>query len=174
MSAPGHGEKNSWRAYRVSIASINRIPYLKNRTYWPQSGTSESRQKLKSIDLIDMLSGSLPLAWRPGAHYDSEFVAKAVQERITAVGATTAYISRDNPDNVLPRRAFIRDVWVEACARRIGIHDADLDHDHFSAFHFARVARPYFTGSSLILSPPLATGMTQMGVATSAELSSDI
>jgi hypothetical protein len=63
---------------------------------------------------------------------------------------------------------------VEACARRIGIHDADLDHDHFSAFHFARVARPYFTGSSLILSPPFATGMTQMGVATSAELSSDI
>jgi hypothetical protein len=68
---------------------------------------------------------------------------------------------------------------VEACARRIGIHDADLDHDHFSAFHFsafhfARVARPYFTGSSLILSPAFATGMTQMGVATSAEPSSDI
>jgi len=54
------------------------------------------------------------------------------------------------------------------------MRDADLDHDHFSAFHFARVARPYFTGSSLILSPPFATGMTQMGVATSAELSSDI
>ena len=58
---------------------------------------------------------------------------------------------------------------VEACARRIGTHDADLDHDHFSAFHFARVERPYFTGSSLILSPPFATGMTQIGVATSAE-----
>jgi len=36
------------------------------------------------------------------------------------------------------------------------------------------VAKPYFTGSSLILSPPFAMGMTQMGVATSAELSSDI
>jgi len=36
------------------------------------------------------------------------------------------------------------------------------------------VARPYFAGSSLILSPPFATGMTQIGVATSAELRSDI
>src|SRR5258708_21368861 len=59
---------------------------------------------------------------------------------------------------------------VEACARRIGIHDADLDHDRFPAFHF--VARPYFAGSSLILLPPFAKGMTQSGVATSAELRS--
>jgi hypothetical protein len=54
---------------------------------------------------------------------------------------------------------------IEACSRCIGIHDADLDHDHFSAFRFDRVVRPYFTGSSLILSPPFATGMTQIGVA---------
>jgi hypothetical protein len=54
------------------------------------------------------------------------------------------------------------------------MRNADLDHDHFSAFHFARVARPYFTGSSLILSPGFAAGMTQMGVATSAALSSDL
>ena len=33
---------------------------------------------------------------------------------------------------------------------------------------------PYFAGSSLILSPPFETGMTQSGVATSAELRSDI
>ena len=32
----------------------------------------------------------------------------------------------------------------------------------------------YFSGPSLILSPPLATGMTHIGVATSTELSSDI
>jgi hypothetical protein len=34
--------------------------------------------------------------------------------------------------------------------------------------------KPYFAGSSLILSPPFATGMTQIGVATSAELRSDV
>jgi hypothetical protein len=39
---------------------------------------------------------------------------------------------------------------------------------------FLSVARPYFAASSLILSPPFATGMTQIGVATSAELRNDI
>jgi hypothetical protein len=33
---------------------------------------------------------------------------------------------------------------------------------------------PYFGDSSLILLPPFATGMTQIGVATSAELRSDV
>jgi hypothetical protein len=56
----------------------------------------------------------------------------------------------------------------------IAMHDADLDHDRFPPFHFAGVSRPYFAGSSLILSPPFATGMTQIGVATSAELRSDV
>src|SRR5580700_2040700 len=46
------------------------------------------------------------------------------------------------------------------------LHDADLDHDRFPAFHFNGVAKPYFAGSSVILSPPFATGMTQSGVAT--------
>ena len=32
----------------------------------------------------------------------------------------------------------------------------------------------YFASTSLILSPPFATGMTQIGVATSAELRSDV
>jgi hypothetical protein len=50
----------------------------------------------------------------------------------------------------------------------------DLDHDRFPAFRCDGVARPYFAGSSLILSPPFATGMTQSGVATSAELRSDV
>ena len=64
---------------------------------------------------------------------------------------------------------------LEAYVRRIGIYDAELGHDRFSAFpNFGGVARPYFAGSSLILSPPFATGMTQSGVATSAELRSDI
>src|SRR6267142_2260627 len=36
----------------------------------------------------------------------------------------------------------------------------------------SRCSRPYFAGSSLILSPPFATGMTQSGVTTSAELRS--
>jgi Biotin-lipoyl like len=57
---------------------------------------------------------------------------------------------------------------------RIGIHDADLDHDRFPAFHFDGVTKPYFAGSSLILSAPFATGIIQIGVATSAELRSDV
>ena len=63
---------------------------------------------------------------------------------------------------------------LEAYVRRIGIDDADLGHDCFPAFHFDGVARPYFAGSSLILSPPFATGMTQSGVVASAELRSDV
>jgi hypothetical protein len=35
--------------------------------------------------------------------------------------------------------------------------------------HFDSVARPYFAGTSLILAPPFAMGMTQSGVAISAE-----
>ena len=68
-----------------------------------------------------------------------------------------------------PRQQVIR--VIEARARRI---DADLDHDRFPAFHFDGVAKSYFAGSSLILSPPFATGTTQIGVATSAELRSEI
>src|SRR5262249_43620496 len=63
---------------------------------------------------------------------------------------------------------------VEACARRIGIRYADLAHVRFRAFHFDSGARLYFAGTSLILSPPFATGMTQIGVATSAEPRSDV
>ena len=58
---------------------------------------------------------------------------------------------------------------VEVYVRRIGIHDPDLVMNPFDG-----VARPYFAGSSLILSPPFAMGMTQIGVATSEELRSDI
>jgi hypothetical protein len=64
---------------------------------------------------------------------------------------------------------------LEAYIRRIGIYDAELGHDCFPRSpHFDGVARTYFAGSSLILSPPFATGMTQSGVVASAELRSDV
>jgi putative transposase len=57
-------------------------------------------RKLKSVDVIDMLSDLFILRGVPG-HIRSdngpEFVAKAVQEWITAVGAKTAYISPGSP-----------------------------------------------------------------------------
>jgi Integrase core domain len=57
-------------------------------------------RKLKAIDVIDVLSDLFILRGVP-AHIRSdngpEFVAKAVQEWITAVGAKTAYIERGSP-----------------------------------------------------------------------------
>jgi transposase InsO family protein len=57
-------------------------------------------RKLKAIDVIDVLSGLFILRGVP-AHIRSdngpEFVAKAVQEWIAAVGAKTAYIERGSP-----------------------------------------------------------------------------
>ena len=57
-------------------------------------------RKLKAIDVIDVLSDLLILRGIPG-HIRSdngpEFVAKAVQEWIAAVGAKTAYIERGSP-----------------------------------------------------------------------------
>ena len=57
-------------------------------------------RKLKSIDVIDVLSDLFILRGVPG-HIRSdngpEFVAKAVQEWITAVGAKTAYITPGSP-----------------------------------------------------------------------------
>ena len=60
-----------------------------------RSRTTGIDRKLKSIDVIDMLSDLFLLRGVPEhirSDNGSEFVAKAVQERITAVGATTAYI----------------------------------------------------------------------------------
>lgn len=58
------------------------------------------RRKLKSIDVIDVLSELFILRGIPG-HIRSdngpEFVAKAVQEWIGAVGAKTAYIAPGSP-----------------------------------------------------------------------------
>jgi transposase InsO family protein len=57
-------------------------------------------RKLKAIDVIDVLSDLFILRGIPG-HIRSdngpEFVAQAVQEWITAVGAKTAYIERGSP-----------------------------------------------------------------------------
>src|SRR5205085_4140318 len=57
-------------------------------------------RKLKRIDVIDVLSDLFILRGVPG-HLRSdngpEFVAKAVQQWITAVGAKTAYIERGSP-----------------------------------------------------------------------------
>jgi putative transposase len=57
-------------------------------------------RKLKAIDVIDVLSDLFILRGVP-QHIRSdngpEFVAKAVQEWITAVGAQTAYIERGSP-----------------------------------------------------------------------------
>jgi len=57
-------------------------------------------RKLKAVDVIDVLSDLFILRGVPG-HIRSdngpEFVAKAVQEWITAVGASTAYIEPGSP-----------------------------------------------------------------------------
>src|SRR5437588_10004153 len=57
-------------------------------------------RKLKAIDVIDVLSDLFILRGIP-AHIRSdngpEFVAKAVQEWIAAVGTKTAYIERGSP-----------------------------------------------------------------------------
>ena len=57
-------------------------------------------RKLKSIDVIDVLSDLFILHGVPEhirSDNGSEFVAKAVQEWITAVGAKTAYIAPGSP-----------------------------------------------------------------------------
>ncbi len=57
-------------------------------------------RKLKAIDVIDVLSDLFILRGVPG-HIRSdngpEFIAKAVQEWISAVGAKTAYIAPGSP-----------------------------------------------------------------------------
>ena len=63
-------------------------------------GDPGQSRKLKSIDVIDVLSDLFILRGVPG-HIRSdngpEFIAKAVQEWIAAVGAKTAYIAPGSP-----------------------------------------------------------------------------
>jgi transposase InsO family protein len=57
-------------------------------------------RKLKAVDVIDVLSDLFILRGVPGhirSDNSAEFVAKAVQEWITAVGAKTAYIAPGSP-----------------------------------------------------------------------------
>jgi transposase InsO family protein len=57
-------------------------------------------RKLKAVDVIDVLSDLFILRSVPGhirSDNGAEFVAKAVQEWITAVGAKTAYIAPGSP-----------------------------------------------------------------------------
>ena len=57
-------------------------------------------RKLKAIDVIDVLSDLFILRGIPGhirSHNGPEFVAKAVQDWIAAVGAKIAYIARGSP-----------------------------------------------------------------------------
>ena len=57
-------------------------------------------RKLKSMDVIDVLSDLFILRGTPGhirSDNGSEFVAKSVREWITAVGAKTAYIEPGSP-----------------------------------------------------------------------------
>jgi putative transposase len=57
-------------------------------------------RKLKAVDVIDVLSDLFILRGVPGhirSDNGAEFIAKAVQEWITAVGAKTAYIAPGSP-----------------------------------------------------------------------------
>ena len=58
------------------------------------------KRKLNSVDVIDMLTDLFGLRGPPALiHYDNgpEFVAEAVRDWISAVGAKTAYIEPGSP-----------------------------------------------------------------------------
>jgi len=83
-------------------------------------------RKLKATDVIDVLSDLFILRGVPG-HIRSdngpEFVAKAVQAWITAVGAKTAYIAPGSPwENgfIESFNARLRDGWQRCCQPRRG------------------------------------------------------
>jgi transposase InsO family protein len=75
-------------------------------------------RRLKSIDVIDVLSDLFILRGVP-AHIRSdngpEFVAKAVQEWIAAVGAKTAYITPGGPGRTASSKALMR-VCAMSCS----------------------------------------------------------
>ena len=78
----------------------SRIARTTNRYRLGRVGRFRINRKLKGIDVIDALSDLFILRGVPG-HIRSdngpEFVAKTVQEWITAVGAKTAYIEPGSP-----------------------------------------------------------------------------
>ena len=88
-------------------------------------------RKLKAIDVIDVLSDLFILRGVPG-HIRSdngpEFIAKAVQEWISAVGAKTAYIAPGSP---------WENGYVESFNARL--RDELLDGEIFSTLHEAQI-----------------------------------
>jgi transposase InsO family protein len=65
-----------------------------------ESLTIRVARKLKAIDVIDVLSDLFIVRGVPGhirSDHGPEFVAKAVQKWIPAVGARTAYIAPSSP-----------------------------------------------------------------------------
>ena len=84
-------------------------------------------RRLKAIDVIDVLSDLFILRGMPG-HIRSdngpEFVAKAVQEWIAAVGAKTAYITPGQPLGERLHRELQRPLARRTARRRDLLHAA--------------------------------------------------
>lgn len=81
-----------------------------------QRQSTDAEERLKAIDVIDVLSDLFTLCGIPGhIRFDNkpEFVSKAVHDWITAVGAKAAYIERGRPD-VLGHAAHEHDVGHRA------------------------------------------------------------
>ena len=96
-------EQAGWIVNDKRVERIWRREGLKVPHKQPKRGRlwlTDGSCKLKAIDVIDVLSDLFILRGIPG-HIRSdngpEFVAKAVQEWITAVGAKTAYIAPGSP-----------------------------------------------------------------------------
>ena len=107
-------------------------------------------RKLKSIDVIDVLSDLFILRGVPG-HIRSdngpEFVAKAVQDWITAVGAKTAYIAPGSPWENGYVESFNRQASRRAARRRDLLQAArGSDRDRELAAPLQRRASPCFSG----------------------------
>jgi putative transposase len=88
-------------------------------------------RKLKAIDVIDILSDLFILHGIPArirSDNGPEFVAKAVQEWIAAVGAKTAYIERGSP---------WENGYIESFNARL--RDEQLDGEIFDSLREARI-----------------------------------
>ena len=103
-------------------------------------------RKLKAVDVIDVLSDLLILRGVPG-HIRSdngpEFVAKAVQEWIAAVGARTAYIAPGSPWENGYMRELQRQASRRTAQRRDLLHvEGGPDRDRELAAPLQRRAPP--------------------------------
>ncbi len=69
-------------------------------TFEPECLAMRVARKIKAIDVIDVLSALFILrgvAGHIGSNNGSELIAKAVQDRIAAVGTKTTYIAPGSP-----------------------------------------------------------------------------